>query len=311
MCRIQVSRLNYRRHAAEEHPDPLRRRRAAVSLGHRRADHHAVRAREAGRRFVARSPRSASSPRTSRSASRSSALALLRLVWRLFNPVPPAPASTPRWQQRAAHVSHFLLYALLLITPVLGWLMSSARNFHRQLVRPVHAARLDRAEPARVRAPARVARVHGHDAARARASFTSQPRSSIISSIATTCCAGCCRCPTARRAPDPLPGTTTSLLTMRKHQQFVQLLVLVLVCGSVALAATQWTMQPQRKQTDFRRDSGRRRVRRHVREIHGGHQVRSAGSRRQPLRREDRHRPRSTRATASATTRSRARTCSP
>ena len=47
-------------------------------------------------------------------------LALLRLTWRLFNPV---------WQDRAAHVSHFLLYALLFITPVLGWLMSSARNF--------------------------------------------------------------------------------------------------------------------------------------------------------------------------------------
>jgi cytochrome b561 len=56
-------------------------------------------------------------------------LALLRLTWRLFNPVPPLPAGAPRWQDRAAHVSHFLLYALLFITPVLGWLMSSARNF--------------------------------------------------------------------------------------------------------------------------------------------------------------------------------------
>jgi len=56
-------------------------------------------------------------------------LALLRLAWRLFNPVPPPPSGTPRWQQRAAHVSHFLLYALLFITPVLGWLMSSARAF--------------------------------------------------------------------------------------------------------------------------------------------------------------------------------------
>jgi cytochrome b561 len=56
-------------------------------------------------------------------------LALLRLIWRLFNPVPPLPADTPRWQDRAAHVSHFLLYALLFITPMLGWLMSSARNF--------------------------------------------------------------------------------------------------------------------------------------------------------------------------------------
>lgn len=57
------------------------------------------------------------------------ALAVLRLGWRLFNPVPRLPAGTPRWQELAAHASHFLLYALLFITPVLGWLMSSARAF--------------------------------------------------------------------------------------------------------------------------------------------------------------------------------------
>lgn len=56
-------------------------------------------------------------------------LALLRLAWRLLNPVPALPAGTPRWQDRAARVSHFLLYALLFITPVLGWLMSSARAY--------------------------------------------------------------------------------------------------------------------------------------------------------------------------------------
>ena len=56
-------------------------------------------------------------------------LAVLRLLWRLFGTTPALPAGTARWQSRAAHVSHFLLYALLLIIPVLGWLMSSARNF--------------------------------------------------------------------------------------------------------------------------------------------------------------------------------------
>jgi cytochrome b561 len=56
-------------------------------------------------------------------------LAVLRLAWRLFNQVPPQPRGIPRWQELAAHVSHFLLYALLFITPVLGWLMSSARAF--------------------------------------------------------------------------------------------------------------------------------------------------------------------------------------
>jgi cytochrome b561 len=57
------------------------------------------------------------------------ALAILRLGWRLLNPVPPAPSGTPRWQQLAGRISHVALYALLLITPVLGWFMSSARNF--------------------------------------------------------------------------------------------------------------------------------------------------------------------------------------
>jgi cytochrome b561 len=56
-------------------------------------------------------------------------LAVLRLTWRLFNPVPPLPPGTPRWQELAAHASHFLLYALLFIQPVVGWLMSSARAF--------------------------------------------------------------------------------------------------------------------------------------------------------------------------------------
>jgi cytochrome b561 len=56
-------------------------------------------------------------------------LAVLRLTWRLFNPVPPLPPRTPRWLELGAHASHFLLYALLFITPVLGWLMSSARAF--------------------------------------------------------------------------------------------------------------------------------------------------------------------------------------
>src|ERR1044072_86159 len=55
------------------------------------------------------------------------ALAVLRLTWGLFNPVPPPPAAPPPWQNLAAHASLFLLSALLFIKPVLGWLMSSAR----------------------------------------------------------------------------------------------------------------------------------------------------------------------------------------
>lgn len=53
-------------------------------------------------------------------------LAVLRVVWRLTHPPPPLPAALPPWQRHAAAVSHFLLYLLLLLIPVSGWLMSSA-----------------------------------------------------------------------------------------------------------------------------------------------------------------------------------------
>jgi len=56
-------------------------------------------------------------------------LAVLRLIWRWFNPVPEVPAHTPQWQRRAAHVSHWAMYGLIMVTPIVGWLMSSSRNF--------------------------------------------------------------------------------------------------------------------------------------------------------------------------------------
>lgn len=56
-------------------------------------------------------------------------LAVLRLIWRWFNPIPDVPTSTPRWQRVAAHISHWALYGLIMVTPLIGWLMSSARNF--------------------------------------------------------------------------------------------------------------------------------------------------------------------------------------
>jgi cytochrome b561 len=57
------------------------------------------------------------------------ALAVLRLLWRLINPVPHVPPNTPAWQSLSARLSHAALYTLILITPLLGWLMSSARGF--------------------------------------------------------------------------------------------------------------------------------------------------------------------------------------
>jgi cytochrome b561 len=55
-------------------------------------------------------------------------LAVVRLAWRMTHRPPPLPDSIPLWQQRAASGLHLLLYALLLIIPVSGWLMSSAKG---------------------------------------------------------------------------------------------------------------------------------------------------------------------------------------
>ena len=52
-------------------------------------------------------------------------LVAARLMWRVTHTPPPLPAG-PRWQQTAAAVNHWLLYALLVCIPVSGWLMSSA-----------------------------------------------------------------------------------------------------------------------------------------------------------------------------------------
>src|SRR5688500_16783158 len=56
-------------------------------------------------------------------------LAVLRFIWRWINPVTIIPVKSPRWQQLAAHISDWTIYGLILITPLIGWLMSSARNF--------------------------------------------------------------------------------------------------------------------------------------------------------------------------------------
>ena len=52
-------------------------------------------------------------------------LTSLRIVWRLARPH-PAPIPMPAWQRRAAAGSHALLYLLLFVIPITGWLYSSA-----------------------------------------------------------------------------------------------------------------------------------------------------------------------------------------
>lgn len=56
------------------------------------------------------------------------ALLALRLLWRLSSRVPALPAEMAAWERLGAHLSHFLLYALMIALPLTGWVISSASN---------------------------------------------------------------------------------------------------------------------------------------------------------------------------------------
>jgi cytochrome b561 len=56
------------------------------------------------------------------------ALIVLRFAWRLTHPV--APESTlPPWQRLTSEAVHWLLYVLVLLTTVSGWLFASAHGW--------------------------------------------------------------------------------------------------------------------------------------------------------------------------------------
>lgn len=55
-------------------------------------------------------------------------LALLRLVWRVTHRALPMQGGMPGWQKGVAHLTHFLLYVLMLAIPASGYLYSSASN---------------------------------------------------------------------------------------------------------------------------------------------------------------------------------------
>ena len=55
-------------------------------------------------------------------------LVWLRLAWRVFNPPPAYPNTMSPWLQRVAHLGHAALYGLMLVIPLSGWLLSSAKG---------------------------------------------------------------------------------------------------------------------------------------------------------------------------------------
>lgn len=61
------------------------------------------------------------------------ALSAFRLLWRVTHPAPPLPApieaAMPTWQITIHHATHFGLYALFFIVPLIGWAYTSAEGF--------------------------------------------------------------------------------------------------------------------------------------------------------------------------------------
>jgi cytochrome b561 len=56
------------------------------------------------------------------------ALIVLRLAWRLTHPVAPESSLAP-WQRVTSEGAHWLLYILVLVTTISGWLFASFRGW--------------------------------------------------------------------------------------------------------------------------------------------------------------------------------------
>ena len=54
---------------------------------------------------------------------------IVRLVWRWTHAEPAPLDGVPPWLTQSARVTHILLYVLLLVIPVLGWINASWRGF--------------------------------------------------------------------------------------------------------------------------------------------------------------------------------------
>lgn len=53
------------------------------------------------------------------------ALTFVRFGWRLAHRPPVLPSTTPLWQQLAARATHWVFYALMILTPLAGWAIVS------------------------------------------------------------------------------------------------------------------------------------------------------------------------------------------
>ncbi len=65
-------------------------------------------------------------------------LVIVRFINRQLNPPPPLPSTIPRWQRLAAEGSHYVLYTLMFVMPLVGWGMLSAEPYPVVLFGSVH-----------------------------------------------------------------------------------------------------------------------------------------------------------------------------
>lgn len=53
-------------------------------------------------------------------------LAILRIIWWLYNVLPALPSEMPRLEKWAARSVHLIFYGFVIVMPLTGWMMSSA-----------------------------------------------------------------------------------------------------------------------------------------------------------------------------------------
>ena len=55
-------------------------------------------------------------------------LVLLRMWWRATHPAPALPTTVPNWQRRLARATHILIYCLMILIPLTGYLRNQAKG---------------------------------------------------------------------------------------------------------------------------------------------------------------------------------------
>ncbi|MGV3650308.1 MAG: cytochrome b [Devosia sp.] len=76
------------------------------------------------------------------------ALILARLIYRLVRPAPPLPASVPPLQRGIAHATHWLLYGLIIVMAVSGYIRVVAGGFPLEVWDALGVPRIVSPDPA-------------------------------------------------------------------------------------------------------------------------------------------------------------------